>query len=225
MSKTALVTGGASGIGAAVAERLRIDGVKVLVADRHPSADLVLDVASSADIGRHADVLSTIDILVNSAGIVGPNKPFWEISDEEWRSTLDVNLTGTFMMSRAVVPGMRERRWGRIVNLSSVAGKEGNPNLAAYSASKAGVIALTKSLGKELATEGVLVNAITPAVIATAMNSDTSQETMAYMVAKIPMARVGLPSEVASLIAWLVSDECSFSTGAVFDISGGRSTY
>jgi 2-dehydro-3-deoxy-L-rhamnonate dehydrogenase (NAD+) len=225
MSKTALVTGGSSGIGAAVVERLRMDGVTVLSADRHPDADIVLDVASGEAVSRHAQVLSTIDILVNSAGIVGPNKPCWQVSEEEWRLTLDVNLTGMFLMSRAVIPGMRSRQWGRIVNISSVAGKEGNPNLAAYSAAKAGVIGLTKSLGKELATDGVLVNAVTPAVVATPMNADTSPETLSYMVAKIPMGRVGLPSEVAELVAWLASEKCSFSTGAVLDISGGRSTY
>ncbi len=202
-----------------------MDGVNVLIADQHRDADLALNVASGVDVDRFAETLSTVDILVNSAGIVGPNKSLWDISEEEWRRTLDVNLTGTFLMSRAVVPGMRERQWGRIVNVSSVAGKEGNPNLAAYSASKAGVIALTKSLSKELAVDGVLVNALTPAVVATPMNADTSPETLNYMIAKIPMGRVGLPAEVAELVAWLASEKCSFSTGAVFDISGGRSTY
>ncbi len=225
MSKTALVTGGSSGIGAAVVERLRADGVNVLVADRCPDADIVLDVASAEDVRQHAEVLSTVDILVNSAGVVGPNKPSWQVSEEEWQLTLDVNLTGTFLMCRAVIPGMRRRKWGRIVNMSSVAGKEGNPNLAAYSAAKAGVIGLTKSLGKELAKDAVLVNALTPAVIATPMNADTSPATLSYMVAKIPMGRVGQAAEVAELVAWLASEKCSFSTGAVFDISGGRSTY
>lgn len=225
MSKTALVTGGSSGIGAAVVERLRLDGVNVLVADRNPDADIVLDIASAEDVRRHAEVLSTVDILVNSAGVVGPNRRCWEVSEEEWRLTLDVNLTGTFLMCRAVIPGMRQRKWGRIVNMSSVAGKEGNPNLAAYSAAKAGVIGLTKSLGKELAEDGVLVNALTPAVIATPMNVDTSPETLSYMIAKIPMGRIGQAAEVAELVAWLASEKCSFSTGAVFDISGGRSTY
>jgi 3-oxoacyl-[acyl-carrier protein] reductase len=225
MSKTALVTGGSSGIGAAAVERLRMDGVNVLVADRNPEADIVLDVASADAVRQHAEVLSTVDILVNSAGVVGPNRPSWQVSEEEWQHTLDVNLTGTFLMCRAVIPGMRLRKWGRIVNMSSVAGKEGNPNLAAYSAAKAGVIGLTKSLGKELAEDGVLVNAMTPAVVATPMNADTSPATLSYMIAKIPMGRVGLPAEVAELVAWLASERCSFSTGAVFDISGGRSTY
>lgn len=225
MSKMALVAGGSSGIGAAVVERLRRDGMNVLIADLDTDADIVVDIASGDAISRHEQVLSTVDVLVNSAGIVGPNKPCWQVSEKEWRRTVDVNLTGMFLMCRSVIPGMRGRRWGRIVNISSVAGKEGNPNLAAYSASKAGVIGLTKSLGKELAADGVLVNAVTPAVIATPMNAETSPETLSYMIAKIPMGRVGLPSEVAELVAWLASESCSFSTGAVFDISGGRSTY
>lgn len=221
----AVVTGGLSGIGAAVVDRLRAVGLTVLAADLHPGADLVLDVSSAAQIEEHATVLSDIDVLVNSAGIVGPNKPLWEVDPEEWRRTLDVNLTGTFLVTRAVVPGMRARGWGRIVNVASVAGKEGNPNLSAYSASKAGVIGLTKSLGKELATDGILVNAITPAVIDTPMNADTDPEVLRYMIAKIPMARTGKPAEVAELVAWLCSPACGFTTAAVFDISGGRSTY
>ena len=224
-ARTAVVTGGASGIGTAIAARLREEGVSVLVADVDQTANLVLDVSLSEQIDRHSDLLSTVDILINSAGIVGPNQPMWEIDEAAWRKTIDINLTGSFLMSRAVIPGMRARGWGRIVNLASVAGKEGNPNLAAYSASKAGVIGMTKSLGKELATDGVLVNAVTPAVIATRMNDDTDPDVLRYMIAKIPMARMGEAAEVAELVCWLASSRCSFTTGAVFDISGGRSTY
>lgn len=163
--------------------------------------------------------------MVNSAGITGPVKPTVEVADEEWAETIAVNLTGTFAMCRAFAGGMVRRGWGRIVNVASIAGKEGNPNLAAYSASKAGVIALTKALGKELAQTGVLVNAVAPAVIETPMNSATPPEALDYMISKIPMGRVGQAEEVAHLVSWLASDRCSFSTGATYDISGGRATY
>jgi len=166
-----------------------------------------------------------IDIIINSAGVVGPNMPTWEVSDADWNHTIAVNLTGTFHLARAFVSAMVERGWGRIVNIASIAGKEGNPNLAAYSASKAAVIGLTKSLGKELATTGVLVNAIAPAVIATPMNADTAPHVLEYMISKIPMGRTGTADEVAALATWLASEECSFSTGACYDISGGRATY
>ena len=166
-----------------------------------------------------------MDILVNSAGIVGPNKPLWEITDEEWAVTFAVSVQGTFNLCRAFVPGMRERGWGRIVNFASMAGKDGNPNLSAYSAAKGAVIALTKSLGKELATSGVLVNAVAPAVIETPMNAQTSPEVLAHLTSLIPMHRLGRADEVAELVAWLASGKCSFSTGAVYDISGGRATY
>lgn len=225
MLRTALVTGGTAGIGEAIVHRLRDDHIKVLVADVDPSADLVIDVSSSEQIDSHSEVLKHVDVLVNCAGVVGPNVPLWEIDEKAWKRTLDVNLTGAFLMCRAVVPGMRERGWGRVVNIASIAGKEGNPNLAAYSASKAGLIGLTKSLGKELALDGVLVNAIAPAVIATPMNLDTDPEVLAYMLARIPMGRVGTPIEVAELVAWLSSEKCSFSTAAVFDCTGGRATY
>lgn len=215
----AIVTGGASGIGKAVAERLVADGIEVVAADIDPSADLVLDVT-----GEIPD-LGPVDILVNSAGVVGPNKPLWETGDDEWARTFDINVGGIFRMCRAVVPGMVDRGWGRIVNIASIAGKEGNPNLSAYSASKAAVIGLTKSLGKELATTGVLVNAIAPAVIETPMNAATAPEVLQRLVSLIPMRRLGQATEVAELVAWLASDRCSFSTAAVYDISGGRATY
>lgn len=224
MSRKAVVVGGMSGIGAAVAARLRGDGAEVLRVDLSEGADLVLDVASAAEVAAVTEALQA-DILVNCAGIVGPNKPLWDVEPEEWQRTMAVNLTGAYLMCRAMVPGMRDRGWGRIVNVASIAGKEGNPNLAAYSASKAGLIGLTKSLGKELARDGVLVNAVTPAVIATPMNADTAPEVLDYMVQRIPMARVGEAIEVAELVIWLASDACTFSTGAVFDVSGGRATY
>jgi len=166
-----------------------------------------------------------VDILVNSAAIGGVNTTVAQYPLDEWRAVIDVNLTGTFLTCRAVAPGMEKRGYGRIVNIASIAGKEGNPNACAYSASKAGVISLTKSLGKELATTGVRVNAIAPAVIETEMLEQSTKEHIAYMVSKIPMGRLGQVGEVAALVCWLASEECSFSTGAVFDISGGRATY
>ena len=223
--RVAVVTGGMSGIGAAAVERLRSDGLDVLTMDLAAGADLRVDVCRSADVTKALVGAGAVEVLVNSAGIAGPNKPVWEVTDEEWEHTFAVNVAGTFNTCRALVPGMRSRGWGRVVNVSSIAGKEGNPNLAAYSASKAAVIALTKSLGKELATSGVLVNAVAPAVIDTPMNADTDPTTLAYMVQRIPMGRTGKPDEVAELIAWLASDRCSFSTGAIYDISGGRATY
>jgi NAD(P)-dependent dehydrogenase (short-subunit alcohol dehydrogenase family) len=182
-------------------------------------------VTDDAAVAALAAELGPVDILVNSAGIVGPNKPLLETTAAEWRRTFDVNVAGTVSMIRAFAPGMVERGWGRIVNLASIAGKDGNPNLAAYSASKGAVIALTKSVGKELATTGVLVNAIAPAVIATPLNDDTAPEVLAHITSLIPMKRVGRAEEVAELISWLCSDRVSFSTGAVYDISGGRATY
>jgi 3-oxoacyl-[acyl-carrier protein] reductase len=225
MTRTALITGAASGIGRAAVERLAADGLNVITLDLADGCDLTVDVTSADQVRRAAEEVGPVDVLVNSAGIVGPNKPLWEVTDEEWATTLAVDVTGVFYCCRAFVPGMRERGWGRIVNLASMAGKDGNPNLGAYSASKAAVIGLTKSLGKELATSGVLVNAIAPAVIETPMNESTSPEVLAYMVSLIPMRRLGRAEEVAELIAWLASDRCSFSTGAVYDLSGGRATY
>jgi NAD(P)-dependent dehydrogenase (short-subunit alcohol dehydrogenase family) len=225
MIRTAVITGGTSGIGLASALRLRQDGIKVTTFDISPEADFVLDIRDSVAVNAAAAQLGPVDILINSAGIVGPNKPLWEVGDDEWASTFAVNVNGTFNLCRAFIPGMRERRWGRIVNIASMAGKDGNPNLAAYSASKAAVIALTKSLGKELATSGILVNVIAPAVIATPINAKTSPEVLEYLTNLIPMKRLGQPEEVAELIAWLTSEKVSFSTGAVYDISGGRATY
>jgi 3-oxoacyl-[acyl-carrier protein] reductase len=223
--KRALVTGGASGLGAATAERLRRDGSEVIRVDLAGDCDVVLDISDEAAVGAAAERIGAVDILVNSAGIVGPNAPLLSTTTAQWRSVLDVNVLGTVAMMRAFVPGMVERGWGRVVNIASMAGKDGNPNLSVYSASKAAVIGLTKSAGKELATTGVLVNAIAPAVIATPMNDNTSPDVLAHITSLIPMKRVGRAEEVAELIAWLSSDGLSFSTGAVYDISGGRATY
>jgi 3-oxoacyl-[acyl-carrier protein] reductase len=224
-ARRALITGAASGLGRACAHRLRAEGHEVVTVDVDPSADVRLDVTDDDAVAAAVAEIGRVDILLNSAGILGPNKPLWETTGEEWATTFAVNVHGTVAMCRAVIPGMRERGWGRIVNFASMAGKDGNPKLSAYSASKAAVIGLTKSLGKELATEGVLVNAIAPAVIATEMNAKTAPDVLAHITSLIPMGRVGQPEEVAELVAWLVSDRCSFSTGAVYDISGGRATY
>ncbi|MDQ0726721.1 SDR family NAD(P)-dependent oxidoreductase [Microbacterium sp. W4I20] len=223
--RRAIITGGQSGLGAASAERLRADGIEVITFDVSASADFHVDVTDSASVHEAVIAVGPVDILVNSAGIVGPNQPLWDVDPEDWRRTFDVNVHGTYAVTRAVVPGMMERGWGRIVNIASMAGKDGNPNLSAYSASKAAIIGLTKSLGKELAKTGVLVNAIAPAVIDTPMNATTSPDVLAHITSLIPMGRVGRPAEVAALIAWLTSDQCSFSTGAVYDISGGRASY
>ena len=224
-ARRALVTGGASGLGAASAARLAADGLDVVTVDLADGADLRLDVSDGAAVARAATEIGPVDVLVNSAGVVGPNKVLWEVEDDEWDTTFAVNVAGTFHLCKAFVPGMQERGWGRVVNFASMAGKDGNPRLSAYSATKGAVIAMTKSLGKELATTGVLVNAIAPAVIDTPMNATTSPEVLAHITSLIPMRRVGRPEEVAELVAWLASDRCSFSTGAVYDISGGRATY
>jgi 3-oxoacyl-[acyl-carrier protein] reductase len=225
MPRRALVTGGISGIGRATAERLAEDGIEVITLDRQAGADVCVDLTDAAATREAVEKVGSIDVLVNSAGIVGPNCALWESGDEEWRRTFDVNVFALVGLLRLVIPGMRDRGWGRIVNLASMAGKDGNPNLSAYSASKAAVIGLTKSLGKELATSGVIVNAVAPAVIATEMNATTSPEVLTYLTELIPMRRLGEAEEVAELIAWLASDRVSFSTGAVYDISGGRATY
>lgn len=222
--RTALVTGGASGLGAATAERLRAEGLRVVTLDL-ADADLLVDVVDHDALTAAVRDTGPIDVLVNSAGIVGDNKPLLETSPSDWRTVFDVNVLGTVNAMRAVVPGMVERGWGRVVNIASMAGKAGNPNLSTYSASKAAVIALTKSAGKEFATTGVLVNVIAPGVIETPMNADTDPAVLAHITSLIPMARVGQPTEVAELIAFLASDRVSFSTGAVYDISGGRATY
>ena len=231
--RCALVTGGASGIGAAAAVRLRESGAEVAVLDRRVAEGDWLavegDIASPAEVGaavRHVEQeLGKIDILVNSAGVPGESVRTTDTSDEEWRRVMSINADGTFYACRAVVPGMVERGYGRIVLVSSIAGKEGNPMAPAYSASKAAVIALTKVLGKDLAQTGVLVNCVAPAVIGTPILEGLSPEHVDYMVERIPVGRMGTAEEVAALICWLASEECSFSTGATYDISGGRAVY
>lgn len=223
--KRALITGAASGLGAATGMRLRQDGVEVVTLDIAGDVDVQVDVTDERALFEAAAKIGDIDILINSAGIVGPNQPLLETASADWRRVLDVNVIGIVNTMRAFVPGMTERGWGRVVNFASMAGKDGNPNLSIYSASKAAVIALTKSAGKELATTGVIVNAIAPAVIATPMNDATAPEVLAHITSLIPMKRVGEASEVAELVAWLASERVTFSTGAVYDISGGRATY
>ena len=232
--RVAFVTGAASGIGAATAERLLAEGARVATFDLSgtgPERALALqgDVSQSADVdaavATAAAELGPIDILVCSAGIAGASLQTAEVSDGEWRRVLAINADGVFWCNRAVAPGMAERGYGRIVNVASIAGKEGNPMAAAYSASKAAVIALTKAVGKDFAGKGVSVNCIAPAVIETAMLGSISQQHVDYMVERIPMGRMGTAVEVAALICWLSSEECSFSTGATYDISGGRAVF
>jgi NAD(P)-dependent dehydrogenase (short-subunit alcohol dehydrogenase family) len=229
--RVALVTGAGKGIGTAISDRFARDGHDVVAADIVTTARAPheLDVrdpeAWTRLVERIVRERGTIDILVNNAGVAGRTAPAWEVTPDEWRHVIDVDLSGVFYGCRAVLPEMRKRRYGRIVNIASIAGKEGNPNAAAYSAAKAGVIGLTKSVAKEVCTEGILVNAVTPAVIETDILKQVTDEFRQYMVSRIPMGRTGQVEEVAALVAWLASDECSFSTGAVFDISGGRATY
>ncbi len=227
--RVALIGGGCGGIGQAARQRFRESGATVIVWDLPEAADDRIDVTDEAAVSRGVErILSQfgrLDILVNAAGITGPTVPIEQYTLADWRRTLDVNLTSTFLCCRAVVPQMRKQNAGRIINLASIAGKEGNATMTGYSAAKAGVIALTKALGKELAETEVRVNAIAPAVIATELTKQMSPETYRKVVAKIPLGRPGRPEEVAAMIAWLASDDCSFSTGATFDLSGGRATY
>ncbi|HJS77200.1 MAG TPA: SDR family NAD(P)-dependent oxidoreductase [Burkholderiales bacterium] len=221
--RNAIVTGGAQGIGAAIVKRLEAAGAKVTIWDLDGSPRV--DVSDWRSIQQAVTSLGTVDVLVNNAGIAGMNRPTVDYPIEEWERVLRINLTSQFLCCRAVAPLMVKAGHGRIVNIASIAGKEGNPNAVAYSASKAGVIALTKSLGKELARTGVLVNCVTPAAAKTAIFDQMTQEHIDYMLSKIPMNRFVTVDEIAALVCWLASEECSFSTGGVFDISGGRATY
>jgi NAD(P)-dependent dehydrogenase (short-subunit alcohol dehydrogenase family) len=225
--RTAVVTGGMQGIGAAIAKRLKTSGAKVAIwdLDASPNVDVSDPASVEAAAKRTVAELGKIDVLVNNAGIAGKNVPTVDYPIEEWERVLRVNLTSQFLCCRAVAPHMVKARYGRIVNIASIAGKEGNPNAVAYSASKAGVISLTKSLGKELAQNGVLVNCITPAAAKTAIFDQMTKQHIDYMLSKIPMGRFVEVDEIAALACWLASSDCSFSTGAVFDISGGRATY
>jgi len=240
--RVAVVTGGAQGFGRAITERFVASGAKVAIWDF--DADLAdktakdigdnvrafkVDVTDTSGVEQARDAtlktFGKIDILVNNAGIAGINKPVWETDLEEWRKVLRINLDGPFIVCKAIVPVMLAQKYGRIVNIASIAGKEGNPNASHYSASKAGLIALTKSLGKELAAHDILVNAVTPAAAKTAIFDQMTQQHIDFMLSKIPKARFVLVEELAAMVSWLASQDCAFSTGAVFDISGGRATY
>jgi len=238
----AVVTGGATGLGYAIAQRLLASGGSVVLWDldeaaAHKAATTLGERAKAVavDVSVHASVCDAvaatlriaphIDALVNSAGVTGPNVKLWDYPVDAWRQVMEVNLNGLFFCCREWAPHMKARDYGRIVNIASVAGKDGNPNASAYSASKAAVMALTKSLGKELADTGVRVNCVTPAAVKTAIFDQMSEAHIQFMLSKIPMGRFGTPEEVAALVGWLCTQECSFSTGAVFDLSGGRSTY
>jgi 3-oxoacyl-[acyl-carrier protein] reductase len=242
--RTAIITGGARGIGFAAAQKMLASGATVALWDIDAAAlgkaaaslaksgrvyTAILDLTAEAEIGKAVEALirdaGKIDILVNNAGITGGNAPLWELKPDVWRRVIEVNLVAPYLVCRAVVPHMTKAGYGRIVNIASIAGKDGNPNASHYSASKAGLIGLTKSLAKELATTGVLVNAITPAAAKTEMFGQMTQAHIDYMLSKIPMNRFVDVEELAAMIAWLSSEDCSFSTGAVFDISGGRAVY
>lgn len=240
--RCAVITGGAAGIGLAVAHRLAVSGARVAIWDRDAAAaQSAADALGSGHLAQAVDVadeaaveeataatqahFGRIDVLVCSAGITGPNTVTWEYPPEAWRAVFDVNVHGTFYCNRAVVKRMLERDYGRVVNIASIAGKDGNPNAPAYSASKAAVIGLTKSIGKETARTGVRVNCVTPAAVRTAIFDQMTPAHIEFMLSKIPMGRFGQVEEIAAMVAWLASEECSFSTGAVFDLSGGRAVY
>jgi 2-dehydro-3-deoxy-L-rhamnonate dehydrogenase (NAD+) len=232
--RVALVTGGSSGIGAATARRLLAEGARVATFDLNGEAPegtlaLIGDVTDSsqveAAVSRATAELGPVDVLVCSAGIPGASLPTVEVTDEEWRRVMAIDADGVFFCNRAVLPGMVGHGYGRIVNVASIAGKEGNPMAAAYSAAKAAVIAMTKAIGKDVARTGVLVNCIAPAVIETPILEGLTEDHVGYMVERIPMGRMGASEEVAALACWLASEECSFSTGATYDISGGRAVY
>ena len=240
--RAAVVAGGATGIGLAIAQRLIASGGRVSLWDRDAAAlskakvllsdttdTRIVDVTDAASVAAAtadtAAALGTIDALICSAGITGPNTTTWEYPVDAWRQVIDVNLNGLFYCNRAVVPVMLKNDYGRIVNIASVAGKEGNPNASAYSTSKAAVIGLTKSLGKELAKTGIRVNCVTPAAVRTAIFDQMTQAHIDFMLSKIPLGRFGTVEEIAALVAWLCTEDCSFSTAAVFDLSGGRATY
>ncbi len=239
--KIAIITGAATGIGAAIARRLAAAGASVGVADLDiaGASDMAGSIVGAfplaVDITRPEEVQAAVDktladhgrvdVLVNNAGIAGKAAPVWEYSDAEWKTVVDINLNGTFYFCRAVIPHMRRQKYGRIVNIASIAGKEGNPNMSAYSASKGAVIALTKSLAKEVAADGVCINSVTPAVIRTRILEQLSDEQVAYMTERIPMKRTGTPEEIAAVVHFLASADCSFVTGQCYDASGGRATY
>ncbi|HEX4770011.1 MAG TPA: SDR family NAD(P)-dependent oxidoreductase [Bryobacteraceae bacterium] len=241
-AQVAIVTGGGTGIGAAIAARLAAAGATIVVVDRmlDKAQELAVSLGNSsfalqADVAENREVVQVVaevlsrtgrlDILVNNAGIAGVAAPIWEQTDEDWQKIIAVNMTGVFNFCRAVVPHMRERKYGRIVNIASIAGKEGNPRMVPYSATKAAVIALSKSLGKEVATDGICVNAVTPAVVQTQILDQLTPAQVDYMVERIPMRRTGKPEEIAAVVHFLSSPDCSFVTAQCYDASGGRATY
>ncbi len=240
--QTAIVTGAANGIGEVISRRLANAGARVAIADIDDQAaaeaaerigkhafPLHLDIADANSVRQAIETLlvrtQSLEIVVNNAGLAGKAAPVWEQTDDDWNRALAINVTGPFFMCRAVMPHMRSRRYGRVVNIASIAGKEGNPNMAAYSASKAAIIGLTKSVAKEVATEGICVNAVSPAVIRTKMLDQLTPAQVSYMIERIPMKRTGQPEEVAAVVHFLSSRDCSFVTGQCYDVSGGRATY